>query len=371
MKKRKKHALKSKKIIWLAILVVVLLIILFEIGIKVSFVAKNELSIGINPLQQVVETDQMPVTLNFTIKNHNSLLCKTQCELSLYDPYTNKSISKESIVLDSNSELEKTYKINLETRGQGQRVLYFEVQCYDIRTALCQTDEKSAFKSSFVAINYSLSEQEAQVRDLLKQALNEQSERVNYALNLVSQNKQIASDIQKIMNLQFDIEKQNTAVNISLNRLYIYQDYWKQDKYLELEELWYSDDIDSTIAELEKTKDKNLQNVQSYNTIVNTLNRIKLDWQKYNKAYNFYLKTDNQKANNFEELYQRIKARLIVLNTTIFNDFNKQEQPLSNLETQFDEMLSIYDIGLAFLSFLMLYQLFLVKFSNSYLIYLL
>ncbi len=360
-KKKKRPQLKTKVVEkkpsfkkWIIVasvilILIVLIFILFQIGIKTDILSKNNLYIGLEPSQKIVIIDyDKPVDLNFTLKNHNLWFCKTYCEFSLYDPNKEMKLTTENITLNSNSEISKTYSIIFNTQGEGQRIYYFEAECNNIRTILCQTDEKKVLRLSFVAINYNLPESEVALRDTLKDKLNAYSSKIDDALILIEENELIISNIIPIKPIVFETEKEKKSITTSLVLLEKLQTLWYQDKYTELNELFSPNDtelVEEIITQLQQKKENNLKNINSYNSNTVIFNNFKSRWEIFNEAFRFYLKLDNiTLANNVKDLSEKIEARYLVFNTTSFEDFHQLEQPLVNLNASFFEILERYEL---------------------------
>jgi uncharacterized alpha/beta hydrolase family protein len=324
----------------LLIIIILIVLISFQVGIRINFLTKNELFIEINPQQKIIETDyDKEVPINFSIKNHNFWFCKTTCELNLIDPYHEKSLFSENITLNANSKIDKNFKIFLNTKGNGGRIYYFEAECNNIKSSLCQTNEEKVLKTSFISINYKLPESELNLSNRLKIKLNDFSDNLNYANNLVEEINLIVLRINETKVIELDFEN-------NINNFYLYlkkiEKLWVNEDYKEINDIFTErefNDLLDQISYLENFKNNLLGNIESYNLNVKLFNSFKLNWNKFNEAYKFYLSKDSLIVKNITGINNRIQISQDFFYRLNFNDLTILDRPILNLNSSFFESL--------------------------------
>ncbi len=335
------HISLDRRLVIIAVLIFLLTVLVVSwIGIKINFLARNELYISIEPHQQLINADyDKPIELNFTLKNRNFWFCPTYCQLALYNPYEEKLLAAENVSLSPNTEIYRSYNILLNTRGAGQRIYYFEAECNNKWTVLCQTDQKKYLGSCFVAINYHLPESESMLRDTLKDTLNIFSQRVEIAGNLIEENRQIAEDISKQRPVTLNMESWEEIVKASSELLETSHDLWVQDKYSELNQFVSAADlkeIQGAVTMLQLIKDNLVEYAEAYNMQAMVFNEFQSNWAQLSDAYGFYLRTNNTPhANAILNLSERIMAAHTLFTQMPFEDFNNQSHIVRNLNTSF------------------------------------
>ncbi|MBS1266830.1 MAG: hypothetical protein MAG795_00799 [Candidatus Woesearchaeota archaeon] len=313
----------NKKHLIIGIIAVVLIVVFVNLGIKINFLANDELHIRIEPLQTSFEVvNNQDFELNFTVQNNNFWFCKTECELKLYDPYKEEYIDTEKIELDSNSKVEKNYVINLKETKEGQRDFYFEVVCNNIKTQVCQTKEKKIYRSAFANVNYVLDPDKAKLGSSLRPVLNKQSSQVNYALNLAKEIEQLSG--------------KKTNLNKYIINLNEQKELWDQGRY---EDIDVDESINKTIIDLENQKNDILQDTESYNLIVEIINGFEKNWPVLNNAY----KLNNKDVQNVADT---VNARIFVFNQSDFEDSSELTESFVNLNMSFFNILQEYNYSL-------------------------
>ncbi|MEK6916871.1 MAG: hypothetical protein AABW92_03945, partial [Nanoarchaeota archaeon] len=285
------HSLnKKKKRLWIILVLVSLSLIVFftSIGFRIQYLISDELQIDITPLQKTVSTQNNKVIpLSFEVENKNFNTCKTTCDFVLTDTYTNNVLRNRSLKLDSNQKATESYNLSLNVSGEGQRIYYFEAQCSNIKTSICQTNEEQRYRSAIITINYTYSDQEKNLLDNLKENI---PLKYSEYLNASEHERELESYIKQIKEI------------IPTNKFLVKRagEYLKElDK---IKELYDNQKLSQAAGKLSKlptlsyiielTRIK--QEAGIYNFNIDTINL--LNSNEYMLAYDFYIKTNASKS---------------------------------------------------------------------------
>ena len=171
----------SKLLKIIGIVLVVLLLVLsisYFFGVKMKFMADNELYISLDPLDYSLSSENSGLqSVNFSVSVNRPVVCETTCNFSLFDESSGSLISSQSR-FDFNSE-SFTFDIPVPSIGEGQSLFNFKVACYNERTSLCSSQERVFYKNSLITLDYNLSDSnlvlEGQSRTLLDSFLSDLS----------------------------------------------------------------------------------------------------------------------------------------------------------------------------------------------------
>lgn len=157
------------------ILVVILLIFLiFFLGLKIRFTLSDELNLILLPkYQSITVLSNETASAGFTIKNQNFIQCRSVCNFTLTSLRDNTDIYFGSEQLKHNEKVEKNITFYAPAFGSGQDLYIYRVECRNIKSLLCLTEGDSRKKTSVIAINYELDENEKSIKANLKTRIEE------------------------------------------------------------------------------------------------------------------------------------------------------------------------------------------------------
>src|SRR3989338_4789949 len=278
--KRIKKKIPPALIIGLLVVLIFAALMLF-FGIKISFILNEELQIELNPVYMPISArySESPA-VNFTINNRNFGFCNAFCEYTLKDLRTNIIISYMNKTLGSNQIVSKTYTLPINERGSGQALYIFEVQCNNVRTNICSTEQEKRYKSALVAVNYGLSEEEKVIEEKAKHEI------PFYLNSLVNSEKTIkkdsvrislfergnitkSSEIPVLESANKDLEQDFAQLLIQLSFI---KSLWNDEKYPELENVFSQQLKERILLHEADAKNQSLlinQTITIYNSIIN------------------------------------------------------------------------------------------------------
>ena len=302
-KNEKEIDIKRKKTLWfiLGIIGVTIFLLFANLGLKIRYLIYDELQVEINPLQKTVSLrNDETLPLSFEVQNRNFHTCSSTCEFVLTDTYTGKVLGNRTLELRSNQKVTEAYNIGLDVSGEGQRIYYFEAYCSNIKTAICQTDGETSYRSSIITINYTYSESEQKLLDRLKEGIALKHDELSTAKQQEEESEEYISEINKTIPTNKYIEKKAEEYLKELEKavgLYNEQKLKESDVILSrIPPLDYSFDLDS------------LKNqVAEYNRNAAMLSL--LNSTDYLAAYDFYARTNISESAEFEGLYKNISVK--------------------------------------------------------------
>ncbi len=325
----------KKKILFGVIgILILIIVILVNLGIEINFLTKDELHIGISPLQKVIETDyNKPANISFSIKNNNFWFCNTQCEFRLYDTSSGTIINTTNEVLKANSEIIKEYLINLNTIGHGQKIYYFEVECNNIKTLTCKTNEDKTYRSSMITINYNLPQQEELLRIELKKQLQNYTEIINNASMIINDIKLMTENINNITNTSLNLNNDEISLNSKNRNIQKFNNLWKVEKYIGISKIFTYLELnraENFTNNLIEKKNVTKQNIQDYNNNVGILNNIILNISLIDNMHSFYLNIkDSVNITNTIELRDKVLGTLTMFKASTFEDVNELKNEIN------------------------------------------
>lgn len=155
-----------KKIIIITVISVLLFsYALFMAGLKIRFAIQDALTLNLEPAQaSFTVTNKQKQNATFYFYTDNSMFCTANCTYSFYDRSEDKLLDKGELMLSGNGHFNVTYELIPYRKGEGQKIYNFDVTCSNIKSFLCKTDSPVRRRSSFITLNYKLSEEENKLR---------------------------------------------------------------------------------------------------------------------------------------------------------------------------------------------------------------
>ncbi|MFH1769976.1 MAG: alpha/beta fold hydrolase [archaeon] len=316
-KKSNKEGLSTRTKIIIAVLIVLVIFFALDFTIKVNYSIRDDLQIELNPAQTIITSFIDETTpLGTTIGNKNFAACNTECRVILTDKLSNQIISDQKFELTPNSNKNLSFELPAHDKI-GQKIFLLEATCQNIRNPLCQTDNKTKYRSSLITVNYEFSPDQSLDVNQLGNEIVRKAENINMA---ESQEKWISLQISEIKNhINTSLELVNETKDFSQAMKEIMLDFEYQDFYIAEEKLLDIPEINKT-----KTMNKIKTEIETYNKKI--ANIILINDSELNKAYEFY-----DRANNSEKL-------MTAYNKLVFSSF--EEVVAANIT---DELRTIID----------------------------
>jgi pimeloyl-ACP methyl ester carboxylesterase len=170
----------GKTILIMFILFLVIASVLFVLGVKVRFILGEELSVNIkqDTSSYLVNSDQA-VDLSFSVANDNFFKCNSQCNYELIDLDNNKLVFSEEFYLEHNQEYQNNVIVN--SKGFGNRLYLYSlnIQCHNIKSLVCLTDEAIKHNSALFYVETELTAEEKSLSLDILEKLETENEKLN------------------------------------------------------------------------------------------------------------------------------------------------------------------------------------------------
>jgi len=229
-------------IIVIATLAIIYLIVVFNQ--KINFFLGNELIVYLSPQQKSFLMHYGNVSkAQFDVSIGNAAYCKAACSYSFNDRSTSSVIDKGDFEIQKGQHFTKEYGLSVKRLGSGQDIYSFDVRCRSMRSFFCLTKGIEKSRSSFVTVDYDLTETEKELKKALKQ-------NVTMLLELLSDVDVMRQQLnQKYFELSFkvslnsltkdkiSIDDQYDKTRISIENL---RSLWAVENYIELSSMFNS-----------------------------------------------------------------------------------------------------------------------------------
>ncbi|MBI2541676.1 alpha/beta fold hydrolase [Candidatus Woesearchaeota archaeon] len=225
-----------KKYEW-AIIAIITLLVIYSIVVssqKINFFLGNELIVYLSPLQKSFSVHYNELSkAQFDVSIENSAYCKATCSYSFNDRSSNSVVDEGDFEIRKGQHFTKEYELSVKRLGSGQDIYSFDVSCSSIRSALCFTKGIETSRSSFITVDYDLTETEKELKKELKR-------NVTILLLLLAD-----ADVhqQKLSQKYFELGFRINLNNLSKGKIKIDDDYNKFAVSAEnLRSLWSTED---------------------------------------------------------------------------------------------------------------------------------
>ncbi|MBI4452797.1 alpha/beta hydrolase [Candidatus Woesearchaeota archaeon] len=167
MEEQKSFWRKNEKlIVVIATLVVVYVLVISNQ--KINFLFGNELIVSLNPAQKsskVYYGNKTSVEFNVSVQNFAQ--CRTACRYKFIDRSRSETLDDGNFELAAGRHFGKDYNLSAKRAGRGQDIYGFEVKCHSIWTLLCLTNQPEIARTSFITVNYDLTDEEKRLKENL------------------------------------------------------------------------------------------------------------------------------------------------------------------------------------------------------------
>src|SRR3989338_10797651 len=273
----------NKKLIIILSVAVLLLFsfALYRAWINFHFLTTDDLLLALEPqdISFSVHYGEKP-NVTFSVEIENTFFCGARCSYEFIDLSEKSFVDKGAFAgSGTGKRFEKEFQLSAGRTGSGQKIYSFGVQCSNIRTFFCPTDESKRRRPAFVTLNYDISDYERFLKDTLKDNITK----------LVSELGAIDIRMQQLNNRNFelghninlnDIEDEKEILNNQYGAIVLEFEnlarVWSEEDYLLLSELFNKSfdarisAINQKISELNSKIDNTLKR---HNTIVVEINK--------------------------------------------------------------------------------------------------
>ncbi len=344
--KIKKLFVEHKKLA-IALSIIAFLILSFaayRIWLNIHFLITDDLILSLEPqdISLSIHYDEKP-NVTFSAGIENSLFCDAYCS------YEFKDISAESIVDEGSfasrgieKKFGKTYTLSADRIGSGQKLYSFNVQCNNIRTWHCLTNENKRKRTAFVTLNYGISDYEQFLKDTLKDNIT----KLANDLSLLDINIQQLNN--RFFELGFDLnlnelENKKEILNNGYNQIVLefenLERIWSEENYLLLSHLLnrsYDERIGNAKEKLGNISLKIGSVLARHNLIVESLNNTDGKLRSYNDTISFLGRIGSPFIKKHKELLNRTSELKLIMRQNSFANYTIIENEAAYLKLMAD-----------------------------------
>jgi hypothetical protein len=230
----KKFIKENKKIIKVIIIVSIILLLSFfgyRAWLNIHFFITDDLVLSLEPQDKSISIlyGEKP-NVSISVDIENSFVCDAFCSYEFKDLSTETLVDKGVFTSKGiGKKFKKNFKLSVERSGSGQKIYTFEIRCNNIRTWHCLTNEDKRKRTSFITLNYDISEYEKFLKSTLKENITK----------LVNELSAIDINVQELNNRIFEL-----GFSVNLNEIFQEKEILNNDydkivlEFKNLERIW-------------------------------------------------------------------------------------------------------------------------------------
>ena len=324
------------------IIAIVTLLIIYGLVVfnqKINLFLGNELIVYLTPHQQSFSMHYGELSkAKFDVSIDNVAYCKAFCSYSFNDRSTNEVIDKGDFEIQKEQHFTKEYDLSVKRLGSGQDIYSFDASCHSIRSFLCLTKSPEKSRSSFITVNYDLTETEKELKKILKQD-------VTKLLELLSDVDVLHQQLnQKYFELSFKVNLNNlTKEKIDVNDIYDktrisienLRSLWSVENYIELNQL-FNESFFETLYIIKKSindLDKKIDGVVALHNEL--LFKLRILSENLNDLSNFVdLLGDNEISNNLIYVADNFNQISSSIANNTFENYDEIVEGIGNITKQ-------------------------------------
>ncbi len=165
---------KSTRMRWIlyfsiALGILLLLFAAFNLTIRLDFLLGDDLIIHLTPEQSSLALhygEQKEVAINLSVETPP--YCASFCTYALLDKSRSTILDSGNLTLKPGEPVTKAYVLSPSRAGRGQDIYSFDASCHAVRSFFCPANEEMKYRSSFITLNYDLTEQDKLLKEELK-----------------------------------------------------------------------------------------------------------------------------------------------------------------------------------------------------------
>ena len=289
MIKKKKNAV-NKKVIILAAFALILLLIVFgtKIYLYLNLLMGNDLIILLDANKQnfFIEHEDAD-NIKIKMSSITNPFCTAICSSEFIDLSNNNIIENDNFQLKTSS-ISKDFEIYPETKGKGQRLYRFSIQCSNVKTYLCNTKENVKTKNILFTVDYDLNDYEKKVKENSGEKIKFTGENIGgmiYKLNEINKTFYELNNIIILDNFAKEIGKNRKNLDEVYNKTLMLKQLWEDEEYYKLEGITYDAEISFYDAKhnFDYIKYSFLNNLSFYNNMAENLTEIMKELKSLNK----------------------------------------------------------------------------------------
>ncbi|MBW2977127.1 alpha/beta fold hydrolase [Candidatus Woesearchaeota archaeon] len=339
--KAKKQIRKNKKLVIIISIILFLLFLfaVYRIWLNIHFIIKDDIILSLEPQEKSlsIHYGETP-NISFSVSIENSFVCNAYCS------YEFRDVSAETIqdkgVFTSRGigkSFDRGYQLSVDRIGSGQKIYLFEVQCNNIRTWYCPTNENPRKRSAFVTLNYDISEYE----NFLKSTLRENITKLADELSSVDVEMQKLNS--RFFGLGFninlnEIENEKEILNNEYNIIVIefknLERVWSEQDYLLLYDIFnksYNRYRALNISQRIFAANSKVSSIlERHNSLVGDINEIE-------EAIFFLSRTQEKSIDDTMHLINRTRELKLLVQENTFSNYTSLENEIQSIKISLEK----------------------------------
>ncbi|MDP3765733.1 MAG: hypothetical protein Q8R04_04405, partial [Nanoarchaeota archaeon] len=306
-----------------------LVFISFRVWLGFHFLIVDDLVLNLEPQDKslYVHYTEKP-NITFSAEIENSFFCDASCSYEFED------LSEESIIDNGafstkgvEKNFKKSFQLSASRAGSGQKIYVFNIECRNIRKGYCKTNEKIRKRSSFVTLNYGLSDYETFLKSTLRENITKLSEKLLGIDIKIQELSNMSSELGLYANLK-ELESDREVLNSNYNNIVTefksIEKLWSEQNYLLLSEIFnntYNSRVSAIGQKIEELNSKISAIVDKHNYIVENLNIFDNSLRSIDRILIFLNRADKLLLNRHKQILSRISQSKLVIQSNNFENY--------------------------------------------------
>jgi len=257
------------------------LYIVFRLWLNFHFLTTDDLWVGIEPsfLNMHTAHDE-DSKVHASVVVQKSLACTAVCSYSFLDISRNQTLGNGSFtVKGAENEYTKEYAVNPDRVGSGQNLYRFDVQCVNIPSWHCLTNENVRQRTLFVAVTYTLSHEVEEIKQNVQSNLSyliATAQETDILLQSINNTISLQNGIVPLSNEEIifmGLQKEHAHAILTLRRT---AKVWDDEQYVSLnEKMWQlADDVAAANKKTLLLEEQLQQTLARYKSTISKIGKI-------------------------------------------------------------------------------------------------
>ncbi len=325
-----------------------LVFISFRVWLGFHFLIIDDLVLNLEPQDKslYIHYSEKP-NITFSAEIENSFFCDASCSYEFED------LSEESIIGNGafstkgvEKNFKKSFQLSASRVGSGQKIYVFNIECNNIRKGYCKTNENIRKRSSFVTLNYGLSDYEKFLKSTLRENITKLSEKLldidikMQELNDMSSKLGLYANLKE---LESDREILNRNYNDIVTEFKSLEKLWSEQNYLLLSEILNNTYNSRVLAIGQKIAEINSGIsgiVDRHNSIAEGLNLFDNSLRSMDRILVFLNRADELLINSHKRLLSRISQSKLLIQPNNFENYTFFDKELLEINSSMENFVN-------------------------------
>lgn len=296
----------------------ILALVLTQLYLYVHYTLKNDILIRLSvDKEDIFFTNNSAQEINFKMAVTMNPFCVVNCNYQFTDLSSGQEIDQGTFNLSSVTSKSKNYEIKNEGFAPGsQSIKSFEVKCKSKKTFLCYTSEKENKRTVLITLNYDLTEEDKQFKDISKEKIILLNKNISLITTLFNETSVNLIEINNTFFTEYFYDKmENISNEIILLNLHVsgLKELWETQEFdLIREKINISENKTKTVySEIEQISSNVLSDITSYNSLIDNM-----DISKQHLIDISLMNMDSDACNRFDQLVMKFNNLTTLIEKT-------------------------------------------------------